>query len=373
MSYDHNVSIYIICGGLSVNDVIRSVNNNMLKDQKTNKKSFFNIFSSKKNNKEENNKSELEKIVFKPIEEEKYSKLIELGIKEVSLCKSNGKISNIINNPNNQIFTSLDYNCIETASLLFYDNTGMNIINAVSYLSNTNKIKDKIELVEFIKEFGNYNKNKFRVNQNNYWNKTKIKNIPILNSTDLKGVINWNMIYEKSIKKYNVYNFRKFEKLLKEIFEFELSSHGFINQNIIVSNAIFISDILKEMPKKYSKDLHFIEYSSVWEIKIKLKISTVTNKIINMVYNDFEKEYPTKNNYKPLDIDTRYQNYKYTYKFKDFKYNLFNTFENIPMEYIKNMYLDRYTNNTKKLIKKYINKNGNSKVKSNNIKSLNNI
>ena len=125
----NNQKIYFICGGTSTNDIIKSINNGIVKETK----SFYNLFFSKKENKKE-------------IQEDEFAQLDELGVKEMYLCQQNTNVKKIIDNITKPhptyIITSLDYSSIESATILYNEKSPLEIFPIPNISNNTN-IKDK--------------------------------------------------------------------------------------------------------------------------------------------------------------------------------------------------------------------------------------
>jgi hypothetical protein len=382
----HNQKIYFICSGTSTNDIIKSINNSTSISKE--KKSFYDLFFSKKNNK-------------KNIVEDEFSQLDELGIKEMYMCQQNSEFEKIVNNKFNPpkgppyiIYTSLDYSCIESASVLFYK---YNIaIYPLPNISNNTNIKDKKTFDRFKKKFGNYKINNYnkesiseQSNINNYWNK-KAQNINnYLNIKKTSAIIDWTGTYKKDSSELSHYNYSKFKKLFNnkclEKYKtysdiYPQNSSKNINNFIFISDSKFIIDNLKEVRDiKYKKDMDIVERSSIWEINLNIdfEYDKITKKIVKKIikYNRFTKIYPTENNYLPL----KYNNGDYEYKYNNITYKLFNSLNNIPINYIKDLYFYRYPKNKQLLIKKKLEKdekneknekNNNNKILSNRNNSI---
>lgn len=366
-----NQKIYFICGGTSTNDVIKSINNNIVNE----KKSIYDIFFSKKENK-------------KDIPEDEFSQLDELGIKEMYMCLKNSQIEDIFIKlytrpdlfafpPN--IYTSLNYSCIESSSILFHKVTYLEI-TPLPNISNNSNIKDKKTFDRFKKKFGHYHINNHIplrlievTNMDNYWNrKANEINNDYLNIKSAKGFINWKETYKKdilSLFRYSYYKFKKqFEYKCTEKYNIATDINNPINGCIFISDSMLIIDILKEVKSiRYKKNEDIVERSSVWEIDIDIDFeydtrNNITKKTIK--YKRYTKIYPTENNYKPL----KYNNGNYEYKYNNFTYKLFNSLNDIPLNYIKNLYFYRYPKNKLSSIKKILTKDN----KKNNIDNIKN-
>jgi hypothetical protein len=351
----YNQKIYFICGGTSTNDVIKSINNSIIKEKKT----FYNIFFSKNENK-------------KNIPEDEFSQLDELGIKEIYMCLQNSEVKNIISLNPTSVMTSLNYSCIESASILYNESSSLTIY-PIPNISNSTNIKDKKTFDRFKKKFGSYNINNTRkptkefTNISNYWNK---KGRNINNYLDIKktnAFINWDETYKKDISQLFNYSYYKFKKFFHDLCLEKFKLYTDINplstpkkkidNYVIISESKLIIDILKEVKDiKYKKDIDIIERSSVWEIDLNIdfEYNTTSNIITKKTikYNRFTKIYPIENNYSPL----KYINDEYEYKYNNITYKLFNSLYDIPINYIKDLYFYRYPKNKQLSIKKILEK-----------------
>jgi hypothetical protein len=364
-----NQKIYFICSGTSTNDIIKSINNQKNKE----KKSFYDYFFSKK---EEN---------IPKISEDDYPLLDELGIKEIYMCMQNSDVKKIIDEfsippilPNKKIlYTSLEYSSIESASII----NNVTEIYPIPNISTNTNIKDKKMFDIFKKKIGIYkinnSSNNEETNIENYWNK-KGKNIPdYFDIKTKKGVIKWDETKKKNMISLSRYNYNNFKKFLKEKCtdkyknQSDIKTFPKIDFLLFISDSKLIIDNLKEIKDiKYKKDLDIIEHSSVWEIDITIDFehnNIIPYKIINskIKYNRFTKIYPTENNYKPLI------NNSFEYKYNNNTYKLFNSLNDIPINYIQNLFFYRYSKDKKSAIKKIFNKTTN-KNKSKNKNNKNN-
>lgn len=373
----NNQKIYFICSGTSTNDIIKSINNGIVKETK----SFYDLFFSKKENKKE-------------IQEDEFAQLDELGVKEMYLCQQNTNVKKIIYNitkPHPRyIITSLDYNSIESATILYNEVIPLEIFPIPNISNNTN-INDKKTFDRFKKKFGNYKINDHKkpiiekTNINNYWNKKGKELNNYLNIKTTKAVINWVETYKKDISSLSTYSYYKFKRFFQEQCLMKYKDYGDIdptNHDRDIYNFVFISDSkliidnLKEVKDiKYTKNVDIIERSSIWEIDLSVNFEynttsgIITKKIIK--YNRFTKIYPTENNYSPL----KYNNGDYQYKYNNINYRLFNSLNDIPINYIKDLYFYRYSKNKISSIKKILDKNEkneqNNKNKKNNKNTTN--
>lgn len=361
-----SIKLYFICDGISSNDIIDSINDNLDKN-----KSFFDMLSKPKS---KSNK----------IERETFSKLIENGINELYMCQENKKnmqifkkeLNNKSNNNesnnnnliekeenkelNNVIYTSLEYSSIESTFVLF--NKFKNLkIEPIPYISNKTSIEKIKDYDIFKKEFGEHKDNETIVS--NYWKKEQIndkfsslKNILIkidwTKISEIKNILSSKIDWKKNelkmeekgeLKNYSIlnsYNFNLFKKILDYII--------FTNKKnaIFVCNKELIIDMLKQCKIKYNKNKDIIEYSSVWEIEININDKGI-------IYKNCNKIYPVKFNHEPLKkIDDNY-----SYKIKEKQFILFDSIKLIPMDYIKKMNLNNLSKDKKILLKKILNKN----------------
>lgn len=360
-----NQKVYLICNGTSTNKVIDSINNNI-----KSKTSFFSSFFSKKNN-----KSNIKKINY-----EEFPKLENIGIKECHICKNNDKNSIILkNNGNfNSVFTSLDYNSIESAMILFSDTPDL-IIFPLPYMSDKTNIKNKESFDTFKKKFGEYTINsKYEISSlKEYWS-TKMLNSNFINIKNKDQIIDW--VYTSNIDKGAFsYKFSLFKKKFEEILTNNYVTIDDISNsvnNIFVCNDKIVVDMLNLFKKvKFDKKKSNIEVTSIWElsIDIKLKINS-SNKIIGkeIIYKNYNKFYPFEFNSGTLMKNKSSE--KYYYNYNDAKFLLFNSIDNISLEYLKNMTFRENNDLKEDVIKKIIsikNKNKKNKKNKNNTNSIN--
>lgn len=359
-----NQKIYFVCKGTSTNDIINSINANIGKKPQ----SFFSMLFTKKKTNENNN--------IKKIDEDQFSSLDNIGIKEMYMCQGNEKNKKILkldpaNYPN--VYTSLDYDAIESSLVLYKDIPNFTIF-PLPYISSDTNIKSKKSFDIFKKKLGNYIPKNNETTINKYWN-TKIINNTFFNIKKINGFsINWENTLNKNISSLSSYNFSMFKKRLEEIcFEqYKTENHILVplNKIVIICNPKLIVDILKLCKAvRYNKKNDIIERSSVWEISVDFKfMHTGPMSIIKkhiMEFKTYDKIYPTEYNHSPL----KYDNNKYSYDYNNNKYPLFNSLENIPLKYIKTMDLDRLSSEKRAMIKKVLTKNNrNLKEKINNTK-----
>jgi hypothetical protein len=333
--------IYLVCNGTSTNDIINSFNNinkNIITTKDTKKSFLSSLFSNKTNN-------------TKKIYKDNFSLLEEIGIKELKLCQENDTIKNkVLTNLN--IITSLDYNSIESALVLFYNNTiPLRTIYPLPYMSDETNIKNINTYNDFKKNFGILSKNKNTVpvteytNTNKYF-KEKINKNKFLNIKNSISRINWkysNNSVLSSMYSYKFTNFKElFERICLEKYINKTDIDNDLYYNVIICNSKLIIDFLKIL--KYNAKYDIIEHSSVWEIDVEIifkinSLNEIIKKESKMNYDNYTKIYPTEYEYSPLDktINRNSNKYVYSYKYNNAKFILFNSLNNIPISYIKNL------------------------------------
>jgi len=367
--------IYFICGGTSVNNIIQSINKS--------------VNSTTNNHKKENFFSSLKEIFVisssqeedKKINEEEYPKLDELGIHEMCMCYNNKDVQDMIKNiatKDYNIYTSLNYSCIESAFILFNGNDYIKLL-PLPYISNTTKIETERKFTDFKSMFGKYefsNRNSNSIKNETsiigYWNKKNSNHIVPKNIREINGIIDWKYTYKNhKLSSYNYINFINsfMNESLSNFEEVDDIIDDNFENNIFICESELIIDILKKIKDKaykYNNKIDIVEHSSVWEFKVDFSFEYNTHNRItkkDIIYKSFTKIYPTKDNYAPL------LNEHYKYKYNNHTYKLFNSLENINIEYIKNLNFSRYSMDRKTSIKKFFNKNFKNNKKSNNIKN----
>jgi hypothetical protein len=345
--YKTDIKIYFICKGTSTNNIIDSVNN----INKIKKKTFFEeLFSTTTDSKK--------------IEKDTFSKLSEIGIKEMTLCKNN---NNQLLNSIDYIYTSLEDNAIESCSILFKDNK-TRVILPIPYISNNTGIKNNNDIYRLKKEFGEYiiNKTSRPVRHysliKKYWDQSKIHD----NFIEIKNLnisINWEFINNSRPIILNQYNYNKFKQLfLIKDYEILILEHFNTGNNSLSAYVCdekllidFLTSIQFKNGTKYNKNTDIIERSSIWEISINGEIyfDPVSHKIIKsfFIYDSFDKIYPNKT-HKKLNYSNNTS--IFSYKFNGNKFILFNSLKLIPLEYLKIMTFIRFLNEKKDRIKKLL-------------------
>lgn len=348
-------NIYFICYGTSVNDIIRSINysiNNEKKDLLKKKKNILTyLFSKKENNNNNLNKEYKKNNEIKKIKELKLNKLFNIGIKELILLQENNFNKNILKNIKN-VYTTLDFPSIES-SFILYQSLKNRTIYPLPYTTKELKIKSYTELYNAKSLYGEYKIKDKKTIVNKYWDikineynyKNNIKDIKKINSD-----INWKYLsLSNENNKYRPdifsYNLKKFENILIDICKND------INENIlIVSNPIFIKDILKKVKIiKFNSDKNIIENTSIWKVEVEIDINNYIS------YKMFNKIYPTSYNYQPLTHNSKENEYEYNYK--NNKFILFNSLLPISLKYLNLLSYKSLLNNNKKVINNLLKKN----------------
>lgn len=307
-----NKNIYFICSGLSTNDIISSLNFVKKNMHNTSENPIY----LKKND---------------------ISRLDKIGFKQLYLCQENQENSKIFDR-NSMVYTSLDYQSIESSFVLFKNKTKNNlVIYPLPHMSNDTNIKNITIFDKFKKKFGKlqYIKNKIdQTDIDKYWeHKFNILNFKnqFYNIMKFNGTINWKYTTskwesnKKEISSLNNYSFTKFKILLEKI--------CIDNKNkdiIIITTKNIIIDILKIFKKiKFDMYKDNLEYTSIW--KINISVDYFSNKIN---YIDYDKIYPTEYNYKPLKYNLSNNSDTFEFLLNSTKYILFNSLKHIPIQYL---------------------------------------
>ena len=168
--------IYLICKGLSCNDIIKSI-----KKKPSSDSSFFSFFDNNSTNRKR---------------KDEISKLDTIGIKEILLCLENNDNTKFINTENNMssekplIFTSLDYSSIESGLVLYYKNQDYTIYPIPNISKNS-----------YIKTEKDFDMNKISYNEGFVLACKQL----ILDNHDIRG--NTNNITKQNI---SIFNFNHF-------------------------------------------------------------------------------------------------------------------------------------------------------------------
>ena len=338
-----NQNIYFLCNGTSMNDIINSIS--------ANNGSFFNKLFSHNNS----------------IKKEKFSKLTDIGIKESIMCNQNTDNKNIFHNVE-EIYTSLDYNSIETALIIFnsISKVTKHTIYPLPDISNQTNIESIKTFDIFKKKFG-YEGSPLITNVSDYWKLKEIDNnfLNIRNTSNIN--INWRNINYKNPSSLSNYNLNKFIKKLEEIVLENHKAFRNVSSNIkpiiIICNSNLILDLLRKFRNiRFNKKIDVIEYTSLWKMNFNFEFSIdITGQIKNKKikdYNYYEKEYPKEFNHEPLKLKSlNYKTDLFTYKYNNVEFCLFNSLKKIPLKYIRNMNLNYISesNNKRRNIKKKLN------------------
>lgn len=339
--------IYFICRGTSSNDIINSVNviNKKIRYKKiepnkepnkgpTKEVSFWNqlttFLSSEPKDKTNHKLSE--------INEDTFSRLTEIGMKELFISQDNNN-NNKLFKETNIVYTSLDFDAIESAIILFQKNKNLTIC-PLPYSTNKTVVKNAKTLDIFKKKFG---MNTNITDLKEYWKTNNINKNFISIKDDLSLKIDWQYIpsnYASFGSNINYY-FENFKNKLNEIYSKSSNNIFFICNNKFIVKTL--SNISKYSKIKYNSKRDIIENSSIWEI--------------NINNNEYNKYYPTKHNYGSLKFNQlNNNNENYSYNFINKKFILFNTLKDIEFKYLQNMRFDNISLNKKDLITKIINK-----------------
>ena len=345
--------IYFICKGTSSNDIINSVNkiNKKIRykpETEPNKElSFWNELTTFMSSGPKNKVNKLS-----DVKEDDFSRLTEIGMKELFISQDN-KNNNKLFEGTNIVYTSLDYDAIESAIILFRKNKNLTIC-PLPYSSNRTVIKDTKTLDKFKKKFG-IESSKNITDLTGYWKKNDINKNFISIIGNLSLTIDWKYIPSNNVlSRSNInYYFGDFKDKLNEIYSKSSNDILFIcNTNFIIKT---LSNVSKYGTIKYKSNQDIIENSSIWEVDIN--------------NNEYNKYYPTSNNYGSLKINQINNNNEiYSYRFINKDFILFNSLKDIEFKYLQNMKFDNVLTNKKELIIKIINKfKENSKNKNQNI------
>ena len=348
--YLKDQKIYFICNGTSTNKVIDSINSYINTET-----SFFSSFFSKKTN-------NIEKI-----KHEEFPRLENIGIKETSLCKEyiDDNLELFNNNIKTKyVYTSLDYNSIETALILF-SNISNVVIFPLTCSSDKTNIKTKDKFIDFKNKFENYeNNNSGEFSYlNKYWSTKKLNN-EISNIINNNILINWNYTKSQSINKLSSYNKLEFKKNMENLIidKYKNSDdiNGNVNFNIFVVNDKLILDILN-LCNTPAKKINILN-TSIWRLNIDIEFKINYNNIIinkKIIYKNYKKIYPTESEHGSLSKNKNSE--QYSFKYGDSKYLLLNSSENIPLKYLKNMNFRGNNKVKKEIIKKILIKKRNDK------------
>ena len=326
--------IYFICRGTSSNDIINSVN--VIKKRIRYKKiepnkevSFWNQLTTFLSSDPKNKTNKLSEV-----DEDTFSRLTEIGMKELFISQDN---NNKLFKETNIVYTSLDYDAIESAIILFQKNKNLTIC-PLPYSTNKTIIKNAKTLDIFKKKFGTETN---ITDLKKYWKTNNINKNFISIKDDLSLKIDWQYIPSNYASSNINYYFENFKNKLIEIYSKSSNDIFFICNNKFIVKTL--SNISKYSAIKYNSKRDIIENSSIWKIDIN--------------NNEYNKYYPIKHNYGSLKYNQLNNNNEiYSYNFINKKFILFNTLKDIEFKYLQNMRFDNISLNKKDLITKIINK-----------------
>lgn len=275
-------NIYLLKGGISCDDIKKSLTE-IIKDKSQ--------LNSLKKSMEINNN------------------LTNNGAYEILMLKKNQKLKNIFDEKT-MVFTSADD--IETA-MIFASNFNIGGIYPILNLSDKKSLKKLRDVKDFKNYYGKPN------NISKYWDvdfNLKKLDLELLNIKNNLPKISWKYFDGKYLSDYRRFSFSRFLNFLKEIMDTNVQ----YKTVVFIGNNRFINDFLKKSKiQQFDKKKDLIEYSSIYELNIKLEKK--------VLLDSFEKIYPNKHNFYPLSISND-NNFKYSYNNKSFK--LINSNENIP-------------------------------------------
>lgn len=394
--FKNNQKIYLICEGTSNNDIIESINkdieNKKLNISSKSSSSLFSFFAPSQNN----------KLNLNEIKKDDFSKLSDIGINELLLCKKNSNNNTLFKTQllkNNNVYTSLDYDAIESALVLFNEVNNL-VIYPLPYITNNIYIRDEQNFEVFKKKFGNYtinksynrrikeidnnikrikneeytyknttnlmkeyklliNKKKEWTETKNYWKNKKTAKDFINKKNNI--TIDWKNTYNKKnlslMVRYNIIEFKKqLEKILLDKYINEKDINSDINNIIIVCNHILIRDMLNLFKQKFNPKIDIIERSSIWELNFDLKFNIKNYKLTDkkLEFINYKKVYPIEYNYEPLKYDSN--DNKFYFNYNNMKFPLFNSKDTILLKYIEKIKLETFVQNKKNTIIKSLKK-----------------
>jgi hypothetical protein len=344
---------------------------------------------------------------------ERFSKLDEIGMKEMFLVRKSPDNQSILGIKDTstiypKILTSLDVAAIESAFVLYYNQTENIQISPIPYLTNHSGVSNIRTFDELKEVFESGNTSK-------YWNKRNLSTNLDSNINSLKTKvprIDWRLcsndiqFQEKNIgarlkrvnkktskSQFQSFRFSSFQKdILNPLISENISLTPFeqntelYNQSkgkklkpiVMIVNFDTVKDFLNEIPKKrYQEGTTKIERGSIWEIEMKITETIQGNRIkYDYLYLNSTKKYPTELNQTDLSFNKASRDYSFRYKNK--KYKLFMANETIPMDTLIQYECKfcRYENQMREALKKIyekkypnrkINNNVNKNVKRKNI------
>lgn len=392
--FKNNQKIYLICKGTSNNDIIESINKDIdnKKLNESSKSSLFSFYSP----------PQINKLNLNEIKKDEFPKLSDIGINELLLCKKNNINNTLFKTQllkNNNIYTSLDYDAIESTLVLFNEINNL-VIYPLPYITENSYIKNEQKFDIFKKKFGDYsidrsynrrikeidnyikklqneeytyristnimNEYKLLINKKKEWTETKNywknkKTVKDFINKKNNITIDWKNTYNKKnlslMVKYNIFEFKKqFEKIILDKYKNETDTNSDIPNIIIVCSHILIRDMLKLFKQKFNSKVDIIERSSIWELNFDLKFNMKDYKLLDkkLEYINYKKIYPIEYNYEPLKYNSN--NNKFYFNYNNAKFPLFNSKEQIPFQYIEKIKLETFVQNKKNTIIKTLKK-----------------
>lgn len=296
-----SIQIYFVCSGTSCNDIINNINKN-------------------------------KETRHLQIRRQEIPLLDTIGVRQMYLAQQNIKIENdIIKNPRTRIFSTLDYDTIESTLVFNYSKASGDIYLLPLLVNNRNT---RYYLQKIKELFGT------RAETQKYWQHKNLNN-QFINIKNQVSAISWTHIY----KKIDTGNFDHMKNIIKDIFYNQYRALGFDFNYVVVCNYKLIVDILKNCrgTKKYLPKEHIVENSSIWEFDVSLDIYG------NVVFNNFEKIYPKEQNFEPLRLNS--SNRTFEYEFKGDKFPLYNPLKPLDNDFIKKLNFTRFSKEDRKLLK----------------------
>ena len=324
-------NIYFVCNGTSMNDYINSINS--LKSNETPVSFIKSLWGNKPKK-------------HKKINLQNDPSILKIGLKEISLAQGNSTNNELFKRIN-RVYTSLD-SCSLESSFILFNNIKNITIYPLPYMVSNDNINNIESLNSFKNKFGKLNTNNNMTIVNSYLSSLVDKNNQNIKiSKDMNLKINWNNISTYNTKKtfiktnnsilsHSHYSMKKFEKELINICKNHISDNI-----LIITNGTFIKNILGMCKNSiFNIKKNIIETSSIWNIELSIHNDIVT-------YKKFNKEYPTPQNYKPLE----YESNIYHFQYNNIMYPLFDSTRVIPDKYLNLIKLPSISNNITSSIK----------------------
>ena len=299
------IDIYVVCSGTSCNDIINSINRN--KDTRHLK-----------------------------IKKQEIPLLDSIGVRQMYLAQQNMKVqNNIIQHPNALIFSTVDYDAIESA-LVFNHLKASNPIALLPLIITSKHTNDYIKNIK--KLFGTGPETE------KYWVEKSLNN-QFANIKERVSQINWNFV--DKLKSGNYSNFKN------TIYDIIINHFRGITSNeyVFFCNYKLIIDILRNCKSRnvrYSAKNDIVENSSIWKFNITCGGNNIT-------FNSFDKIYPTYHNYTPLKFSDSDKTFEY--EFRGDRFLLYNPLNYLDHNFIKKLSFVRFTKQNRQLLKNINSKN----------------